>query len=141
LGWGSDDAQSEMENRLSSFYTGSDKVDVVLSPNDSLAYGIQQALLSAGYNPGQDWPVLTGQDGDIANVQAMLEGRQSMTVWKDTRVLGERVHTMITQIIAGGDVEVNDTETYDNGVKVVPSFLITPKVVTADTVEEELIGS
>lgn len=141
LGWGSDDAQSEMENRLSSFYTGGEQVDVVLSPNDSLAYGIQQALLSAGYTPGEDWPVLTGQDGDIANVQAMLEGRQSMTVWKDTRVLGERVHTMIRQILSGEEVEVNDTETYDNGVKVVPSYLITPKVVTPDTVEEELVGS
>jgi len=141
LGWGSDDAQAEMENRLSSFYTGGEKVDVVLSPNDSLALGITAALLSAGYTAGSDYPVLTGQDGDKANVRSILDGTQSMTVWKDTRELGKRVHQMIQSIIAGTEVEVNDTDTYDNGVKVVPSYLITPEVVTADTVQSKLIDS
>ena len=140
LGWGSDDAQAEMENRLSSFYTN-DKVQVVLSPNDSLAQGIAAALDGAGYTPGKDWPVLTGQDGDKASVINMLAGKQSMTVWKDTRELGKRVHQMIQSIIAGTTVEVNDTTTYDNGVKVVPSYLVTPEVVTPDQVQSKLIDS
>lgn len=140
LGWGSDDAQAEMDNRLSSFYAGGEKVDVVLSPNDSLAQGISQSLQLAGYTEA-DFPVLSGQDGDKASVANILNGVQSMTVWKDTRLLGERVETMIKSIIAGEDVEVNDTETYDNGVKVVPSYLITPEVVTADTVQSKLIDS
>ncbi|WP_084073829.1 multiple monosaccharide ABC transporter substrate-binding protein [Demequina sp. NBRC 110052] len=140
LGWGSDDAQAEMENRLSSFYTGGEKVDVVLSPNDSLAVGIAQALRTTGYT-ADDFPVLTGQDGDKAAVSQILAGEQSMTVWKDTRLLGERVQMMIQSIIAGDEPEVNDTETYDNGVKVVPSYLITPEVVTADTVQSKLIDS
>jgi putative multiple sugar transport system substrate-binding protein len=140
LGWGSDDAQAEMETRLSSFYTD-DKVDVVLSPNDSLAQGIAAALDGSGYMPGVDYPILTGQDGDKASVVNILADKQTMTVWKDTRVLGERVHTMIQQIIAGETVEVNDTSTYDNGVKVVPSFLITPEVVVKDQVQEKLIDS
>lgn len=139
LGWGSDDAQAEMENRLSSFYTDK-KVDVVLSPNDSLAVGIAQALINAGYT-AEDFPVLTGQDGDKAAVTNILNGNQSMTVWKDTRLLGERVQMMIQSILAGEEPEVNDTETYDNGVKVVPSYLITPEVVTADTVQSKLIDS
>ncbi|WP_207454545.1 multiple monosaccharide ABC transporter substrate-binding protein [Desertivibrio insolitus] len=141
LGWGSDDAQAEMDNRLQSFYTGGQKVDVVLSPNDSLALGIEQSLLSAGYAPGADWPIITGQDADKANVQAILADQQSMTVWKDTRELGERVQTMIQQIVAGEDVEVNDEETYDNGVKVVPAYLLDPQVVTKDDVEPVLIES
>ena len=140
LGWGSDDAQSEMDNRLSSFYAGGEKVDVVLSPNDSLAQGISQSLQLAGYT-ADDFPVLTGQDGDKASVALMLDGYQSMTVWKDTRLLGERVQMMIQSIIAGETPEVNDTTTYDNGVLVVPSYLITPEVVTPDQVQSKLIDS
>ena len=115
--------------------------DIVLSPNDSLALGIAQALDAAGYTPGEDWPILTGQDADQANVLNILAGKQSMSVWKDTRQLGDRVATMISQLAAGEEVEVNDTETYDNGVKVVPSYLLDPTVVVADTVEEILVGS
>lgn len=140
-GWKSETAQSEMQNRLNSFYAGGEKVDVVLSPNDSLALGIAQALDAAGYTPGEDWPILTGQDADQANVLNILAGKQSMSVWKDTRQLGDRVATMISQLAAGEEVEVNDTETYDNGVKVVPSYLLDPTVVVADTVEEILVGS
>lgn len=133
-GWSSDTAQSEMENRLNSFYSGGEKVDVVLSPNDSLALGIAQALEGAGYVTGEDWPVLTGQDADNANVLNMLDGKQSMTVWKDTRTLGDQVAVMVQEILGGGEVEVNDTESYDNGVKVVPTYLLPPVVVTPDTV-------
>ena len=140
-GWASDKAQAEMDNRLSSFYSGGDKVDVVLSPNDSLAIGIEASLKSAGYKPGDDYPIITGQDADKANVQAMIDGEQSMTVWKDTRTLGDQVFKMVQAIVAGDDVEVNDTETYDNDVKIVPSFLLAPQVVTPDQVQEKLIDS
>ncbi|QCB93005.1 multiple monosaccharide ABC transporter substrate-binding protein [Cellulomonas shaoxiangyii] len=140
-GWGSDAAQSEMENRLNSFYGGGQQVDVILSPNDSLALGIAQALAGNGYAPGDEYPVLTGQDADLANVQNMMAGKQSMTVWKDTRTLGDQVATMVQQIVAGEEVEVNDEETYDNGVKVVPTYLLPPEVVTPDTVESALVES
>lgn len=139
--WQSSGAQAEMENRLNSFYGDGQKVNVVLSPNDSLALGIQQALDGAGYAPGEDWPLLTGQDADLANVQAMLQGKQTMTVWKDTRMLGDQVSKMIDQMVKGEEVDVNDTDTYDNGEKVVPSFLIEPVVVTQDNVEEQLVES
>lgn len=140
-GWASEDAQNEMTNRLNANYTDGKPLDVVLSPNDSLALGIAQALEGAGYVPGPDYPVLTGQDGDQANVLNILAGKQSMTVWKDTRLLAERVATMVQQIVDGTTVETNDSETYDNGVKVVPTFLIAPQVVTADTVEKDLVES
>ncbi|GCE76298.1 multiple monosaccharide ABC transporter substrate-binding protein [Cellulomonas biazotea] len=140
-GWGSDTAQAEMENRLNSFYGGGQKVNVVLSPNDSLALGIAQALEGAGYAPGDGYPVLTGQDADQANVLNMLAGKQSMSVWKDTRALGDQVAKMVGQIIDGGTVDVNDEETYDNGVKVVPTYLLDPQVVTPDTVESVLVDS
>ncbi len=140
-GWGSDSAQAEMENRLNSFYGGGQRVDVILSPNDSLALGIAQALAGNGYAPGEEYPVLTGQDADLANVQNMIAGKQSMTVWKDTRTLGDQVAKMVQQIVEGDEVQVNDEETYDNGVKVVPTFLLPPVVVTPDTVESSLVES
>lgn len=137
LGWGSDDAQAEMENRLSSFYNDGTKLDAVLSPNDSLALGIAQALESAGYKAGEggDWPVLTGQDADQANVLNMIDGKQSMTVWKDTRALGDAVAEMVQQIVKGETVTVNDEKTYNNNVKVVPTNLLDPMVVTPDTIQ------
>lgn len=141
LGWGSDDAQAEMENRLNSFYSGGAKVDVVLSPNDSLALGIAQALEGAGYAPGDGWPLITGQDADEANVKNMIAGKQAMTVWKDTRTLADQVATMVDQVLSGEDVDVNDTDTYDNGTKVVPTFLLPPQVVTPDQIESVLVGS
>ncbi|SMG14578.1 multiple monosaccharide ABC transporter substrate-binding protein [Agreia pratensis] len=140
-GWASDKAQAEMDNRLSSFYTGDQKVNVVLSPNDSLAIGIEASLKSAGYAPGSSYPIITGQDADKANVKAILDGEQSMTVWKDTRALGDRVFQMIKSIAAGDEVEVNDTKTYDNGNKVVPSYLLDPEVVVKDDVQTKLIDS
>jgi len=71
----------------------------------------------------------------------MLADKQAMTVWKDTRTLGTQVAKMVDQIIKGETVEVNDTETYDNGKKVVPSFLLAPQVVTKDTVQKDLVDS
>jgi len=141
LGWKSDSAQSELDNRIASFYTGGEKIDVVLSPNDSLAQGIAASLRSAGYTADGDWPLLTGQDGDKASVVNILAGEQSMTVWKDTRELGKVVFGFVEAILSGGEPEINDTETYDNGEKVVPSFLITPEVVVKDDVQPKLIDS
>lgn len=134
-GWTSDGAQAEMENRLNSFYSGGTQVDAVLSPNDSLALGIAQALQGAGYAAGPDYPVITGQDADKANVLNMNAGLQSMSVWKDTRALGDRVATMIDSIVNGDEVEVNDTDTYDNGEKTVPTYLLDPQVITPDNVD------
>lgn len=141
LGWGSKDAQDEMQNRLNTFYAGGERVNVVLSPNDSLALGIAQALEGAGYTPGDDYPILTGQDADKANVLNIIAGKQSMTVWKDTRKLGDQVAKMVDQVVKGETVDVNDSETYDNGSKVVPTYLLEPVVVTADNIDATLVES
>ena len=141
LGWGSDKAQAEMENRLNSFYTGGKKVQVVLSPNDSLALGISKALQNAGYTAGSDFPVLTGQDADQANTVNILKGLQSMTVWKDTRALAQQTSKMVKQILDGTTVDVNNKTDYNNGNKAVPSYLLDPQVVTKDTVQSILVDS
>lgn len=141
LGWDSAKAQSEMQTRLNSFYADGTELHAVLSPNDSLALGIAQALDARGYKVGKNWPLLTGQDADKANVLNILAGKQSMTVFKDTRKLGERTHTMVSQIIKGESVEISEGKEYNNGVKDVPTFLIDPVIVTKDTVQKELVDT
>jgi putative multiple sugar transport system substrate-binding protein len=116
------------------------KLDAVLSSNDSVANGITNALVGAGYTQ-DNFPILTGQDCDRPSVKNMLAGNQSMSVFKDTRTLAAKTVEMVNAIAKGTTVSVNDTETYNNGVKVVPSFLCDPVVVTTANYKEALLDS
>jgi putative multiple sugar transport system substrate-binding protein len=139
--WKAEGAQARMDNLLTAFYADK-KIDVVLSPNDSLAQGIVASLKSAGYGTAaKPFPVLTGQDCDKINVKMMINGEQSMSVFKDTRTLAERVVTMVSEIGSGSTVTVNDTKSYDNNVKVVPSFLCDPVFADKNNYKELLIDS
>jgi len=125
-GWKSEGAQARMDNLLTANYADK-KLDVVLSPNDSLAQGIVASLKAAGYGTAdKPFPVLTGQDCDVTNVKLLIEGAQSMSIFKDTRTLAEQVVKMVSAIMSGTEVPVNDTKTYNNNVKIVPSFLCEP---------------
>lgn len=126
LRWDGAVAQSRMENLLSANYTDK-RVDAVLSPYDGLSRGIIAALRGVGYGTAdQPWPVITGQDAEVASVKAMIAGEQTYTVFKDTRELAAQTAKMVDQALKGETVDINDTETYNNGVKVVPSYLLTP---------------
>lgn len=140
--WDSAKAQARMDNIITANYANGAKLDAILSSNDSVAIGIVASLQNAGYGTAdKPYPVLTGQDCDKPNVIAMINGQQSMSVFKDTRTLAEKVVEMVNALVEGKDAEVNDTETYDNGAKVVPSFLCDPVTVTTDNYEEMLIDS
>ena len=136
--WATEVAQSRAENILSSFYADGSNVDVWLCSNDSTALGVANAL-AANYNG--EYPIITGQDCDIANTKNMIAGKQSMSVFKDTRTLAAQVVKMVGQILKGEEVDVNDTETYDNNVIVVPSFLCEPVFADANNYKELLIDS
>ena len=136
--WATETAQNRAENILSSFYADGSNVDVWLCSNDSTALGVTNAL-AANYNG--TYPIITGQDCDIANTKNMIAGKQSMSVFKDTRTLAAQVVKMIGQIFAGEEVEVNNTTDYDNNVVVVPSFLCTPVFADANNYTELLIES
>jgi putative multiple sugar transport system substrate-binding protein len=128
--WDSGRAQARMDNLITANYAKGKKLDVILSPNDSLAIGIVASLKNNGYGTAaKPYPVLTGQDCDKANVKAIINGQQSMSVFKDTRDLAAQVVEMVDAIMSGKTVPVNDTKTYNNGVKVVPSYLCTPVFV------------
>lgn len=125
-GWKSEGAQARMDNLLTANYADK-KLDVVLSPNDSLAQGIVASLKAAGYGSAdKPFPVLTGQDCDVTNVKLLIEGSQSMSIFKDTRTLADQVVKMVTAIMDGKEVPVNDTKTYNNNIKIIPSFLCEP---------------
>ena len=136
--WKTEVAQQRASSILSSFYADGSDIDVWLCSNDSTALGVTNALEDA-YDG--EWPVITGQDCDISNVKNMIAGKQSMSVFKDTRTLAAQVVKMVGQILAGEEVDVNDTETYDNNVIVVPSFLCEPVFADVNNYEELLLDS
>jgi len=140
LGWGTDDAQARMDNLLAKAYTDKTFPDLVLSPNDSLAMGIANSLEAAGC-PLESFPVITGQDCDKANMKNIIAGKQSMSVFKDTRTLAAKVVEMVNAYLLEDEVPINDTETYDNGVKIVPSFLCDPVFADINNYTELLIDS
>ncbi|MDE6636334.1 MAG: sugar-binding protein [Lachnospiraceae bacterium] len=138
VNWDTGTAQSRFENILSSFYSNGEKLDAVLASNDSTALGVANALASSYEG---DYPVLTGQDCDIASVKNMIDGKQSMSIFKDTRTLASKVVEMVDAIMKGGEPEVNDKETYDNGDHVVPSYLCEPVFADINNYQELLIDS
>jgi len=138
--WDEAKAQERMDNIITTHYT-SDKIDAVLCSNDSVSLGVQSALKSAGYGAGKAMPVITGQDANISNVKAILAGEQSMSVFKDTRALADQVVKMVEAIVNGKEPEVNDTKTYNNGKKVVPSYLLQPQFVDMSNYKKLLIES
>lgn len=140
--WDGNTAKSRMENILSSSYSGGETVDAVLSPYDGISRGIIQALTGVGY--GSDdlpLPVITGQDAELASIKSIIAGEQTQTVFKDTRDLAAVAVNMTESILKGEEAEVNDTETYDNGVKVVPTYLVEPVSVDINNYQEVVIDS
>ncbi|HET8794840.1 MAG TPA: multiple monosaccharide ABC transporter substrate-binding protein [Arthrobacter sp.] len=138
LRWLPDTAQDRMEDLLT--VGGGKKLDGVLSPYDGLSIGIISALTSAGYS-GDKLPVVTGQDAEVGSVKSIIAGEQYSTIFKDVRKLGERAVIMVDDLLKGEEPEVNDTETYDNGEKVVPSYLLESEIVTVDNYEKVLVDS
>ena len=136
--WATDAAQSRFENILASFYADGTQLDVVLASNDSTALGVANALASSYTGK---YPILTGQDCDIASVKNMIAGTQSMSVFKDTRTLAAKTVEMVDALMKGVEPPINDTETYDNGTGIIPSFLCEPVAATVDDIQSLLIDS
>ena len=142
VNWSTEESQKRMENLISSqgYGPSGKQLHAVLSSNDSVANGITNALVAAGYT-SDNFPILTGQDCDKPAVKNILAGTQSMSVFKDTRTLASQVVTMVDALLKGSQPEVNDTQTYDNGTGIIPSFLCDPVVCTIDNYRELLIDS
>ncbi|WP_431320065.1 multiple monosaccharide ABC transporter substrate-binding protein [Rhizobium sp. YTU87027] len=139
LRWDAATAQARMDNLLSANYTDA-KVNAVLSPYDGLSIGIISSLKGVGYGtPDQPLPVVSGQDAEVPSVKSIIAGEQHSTIFKDTRDLAKVTVGMVNALMEGKEPEVNDTKTYDNGVKVVPSYLLTPVAVDKTNYEKVLV--
>ncbi|SDU73396.1 multiple monosaccharide ABC transporter substrate-binding protein [Jiangella alkaliphila] len=142
LRWQQETAQRRMEDLLTASYSDGSRVDGVLSPFDGLSRGIITALQNAGYGAAASpMAVVTGQDAEIASVKLIADGVQNSTIFKDTRLLAEQAVAAAEAFLAGEEPEANDTETYDNGVKVVPSYLLPVETVYADDIAPILVDS
>ncbi|MEV0643904.1 multiple monosaccharide ABC transporter substrate-binding protein [Phytomonospora sp. NPDC050363] len=141
LRWDGATAQARMETLLSANYAG-ENVDAVLSPYDGISIGIISALKSVGYGSGsKKLPVVTGQDAELASVKSIIAGEQTQTVFKDLRELAKLAVSMTDAVVNGRPAETNDTTSYDNGKKVVPTFLLQPVTVDKGNYREVLVDS
>jgi len=142
LRWDAAVAQARMDNILSANYSDGSRVDAVLAPYDGLSRGIISSLRGVGYGTAdQPWPIISGQDAETPSVKAIIAGEQYSTVFKDTRELAKVTAKLVDDVLAGKEPEINDTKTYDNGVKVVPSYLLVPVSVDKSNYEEIVVKS
>lgn len=144
LRWDQATAQKRMEDLLTSTYDGGSRpLDGVLAPYDGISRGIITALENAGYGSTieEGLPIVSGQDAEIASVKMIADGVQYATIFKDTRKLATQAVKAAEAFANGEEPEANDTETYDNGAKVVPAYLLESDIVTADNITELLVDS
>lgn len=141
LRWDGATAQARMDNLLSAFYS-INRVNAVLSPYDGLSMGIISSLKGVGYGSGDlPMPYVSGQDAELPSLKAIINGEQYSTIFKDTRKLAAQAIKMAVSLLEGAEVAINDSKTYDNGVKVVPSFLLPSVTVTKANLKEALVDS
>ncbi|MDE5938527.1 MAG: sugar-binding protein [Lachnospiraceae bacterium] len=137
LRWSQETAQQNCENYLTGFYADED-LDICATAFDGFAYGCKAALEGAGYTDA-NWPMITGQDAELMATKNIISGKQTMSIYKDTRLLAEKCVTMVQAVLEGAEPEINDTEQYNNGKIVVPSYLCTPVAVDQSNYEEIIV--
>ena len=138
LRWSQETAQQNCENYLTGFYADED-LDICATAFDGFAYGCKAALEGAGYTDA-NWPLITGQDAELMATKNIIAGSQTMSIYKDTRLLADKCVTMVQAVLEGTEPEINDTEQYNNGVITVPSYLCTPVAVDKDNYQEIIVG-
>ena len=138
LRWSQETAQQNCENYLTGFYAD-EKLDICATAFDGFAYGCKAALEGAGYKVGEDWPLITGQDAELMATKNIISGSQTMSIYKDTRLLADKCVTMVQAVLEGSEPEINDTEQYNNGKITVPSYLCTPVAVDKDNYKEIIV--
>lgn len=137
LRWSQETAQQNCENYLTGFYADED-LDICATAFDGFAYGCKAALEGAGYTDA-NWPMITGQDAELMATKNIISGKQTMSIYKDTRLLADKCVTMVQAVLEGAEPEINDTEQYDNGKLVVPSYLCTPVAVDQSNYKEIIV--
>ena len=138
LRWDQQTAMKRCEDLLTRYYADED-LDICACAYDGLSYGCMSALEGAGYTDA-NWPLITGQDAELMATKHIISGKQTMSIYKDTRLLASKCVTMVQAVLEGAEPEINDTEQYNNGKIVVPSYLCEPVPVDKDNYKEVIIG-
>ena len=139
LRWDQQTAMKRCEDLLTRYYAD-EELDICATAYDGLAYGCMAALEGAGYTDA-NWPLITGQDAELMATKHIISGKQTMSIAKDTRILASKCVTMVQAVLEGAEPEINDTEQYDNGVIVVPSYLCEPQPVDKNNYKEILVDT
>ncbi|MCF0127050.1 MAG: sugar-binding protein [Pseudobutyrivibrio sp.] len=137
LRWDQQTAMKRCEDLLTRYYAD-EELDICATAYDGLAYGCMAALEGAGYSEA-NWPLITGQDAELMATKHIISGKQTMSIYKDTRLLASKCVTMVQAVLEGSEPEINDTEQYNNGVIVVPSYLCTPVAVDKNNYKEVIV--
>ena len=138
LRWSEETAKEMCSDLIKEYYENGD-LDIACSAFDGFAYGILDAWRAARL-PEEKLPLITGQDAERSAIKNIAEGRQDMTIYKDTRVLAAKCVTMVQALLENSEPEINDTKQYNNNVLTVPSYLCDPVIIDSDNYEEILIG-
>ena len=138
LRWSEDTAQGKCSELIKEYYQNGD-LDIACSAFDGFAYGILKAWKNAGFTE-DSLPLITGQDAEKNAIRNIAEGRQEMTIYKDTRILAAKCVTMVQALLENSEPEINDTFQYNNNVLTVPAYLCDPVIIDEDNYEEILIG-
>ena len=138
LRWDQQTAMKRCEDILTRYYADKD-LNICACAYDGLSYGVMSALEGAGYTDA-NWPLITGQDAELMATKHIISGKQTMSIYKDTRLLASKCVTMVQAVLEGAEPEINDTEQYNNGKIVVPSYLCEPVPVDKSNYEEVIIG-
>ena len=131
-GWKPENAQRNMEQILTA---NDNNVDAVVASNDGTAGGVVAALAAQGLDGSV--PV-SGQDGDHAALNRVARGTQTVSVWKDARVLGAGAAEIATLLADGTAMsEVPDSESWSGGPlgTQMTAIFLEPVPVTADNLE------
>lgn len=142
--WSTDTAMENFQNTLASYYSDGTVLDIALCSNDSTAMGVAKAITSD--YAGSNTPLVTGQDGDIANLQNIVDGVQTMTVYKNVADEAGVTLVLAQALLAGETIDASlcskfaveaacNTTDYSNGTTAATSFLLVPYSIDAENLQ------
>ena len=144
LGWSTDIAYKNMQDTLASYYSDGKILDAIIANNDNCALGVAQAISSDYF--ASNYPIITGQDGNIANLRSIINGKQAMTIYKNVQNEAILTVELVKALLDGKTLDEKitytlsmncayDDKSYDNGKKIVPSYLLSPVVITKNNID------
>ena len=142
LRWSGSLAENRMQETLEEYYETGEVPDIICTGFDEAALQIGSVLDQQGIAVGsEEWPMITGVGCDAEAVKSIASGRMSFSIFMDPREMAARCEDMVDAYLVreedpeAEEPEVNDYESYDNGVKIVGAYLCESQVVDADNYE------